>query len=275
MENWPDAEEDFRQLLQFGENGGRNRYYLGLALLGQKKYSEAIEMMAPIDESSPIFAEAVMQLAYLYRQAGQRQSAIDALKRVLKQDIHQPEIYYYLASFLDEEGDLEQAAEIVASGLQRFPDEIELLYQSAVIYEKQGNRQRALELMAKVLTIDPNYPDALNFIAYHHAEEGTELELALTRVLKALSAKKSGYIIDTLGWIYFKMGRYNESREQLEEASSLMPEDPVILEHLGDLYRALTLWEKAAEAYRKALELDPLAEGVEEKLQQMPLEIAP
>lgn len=272
LEAWSAAEEDFRFLLQRGENGGRNRYYLGLALLGQKKYSEAIEIMAPIDEKSPLFAEAVMQLAYLYRQAGQYEQAIKALERVLAEDIQQPEIYYYLASFLGDSGELDRASKVVAEGLVRFPNDVELLYQSAVIFEKLGDRQKALEKMEQVLEIDADYPDALNFIAYHHAEKGTDLEQALSSVQKALTAKRSGYIIDTLGWIYYKMGRYHESREQLEEASSLMPEDPVILEHLGDLYRALTLWEKAAEAYRKALERDPMAVGVEEKLQLLPLE---
>lgn len=272
MSSWVEAEEDFRQLLHYGENAGRNRYYLGLALLGQEKYQEAIEIMSPISESSPVFAEAVMQLAYLYRQAGQLEQATAALEKVLAQDIHKPEIYYYLTSFYADGGQLEKAAQTLAAGLTHFPDDIELLYQSAVISEKLGDRQKALEMMNRVLELDPEHADALNFIAYHYAEEGTELDSALTQVQKALSSKKSGYIIDTLGWIYYKLGRYEESREQLEEANSLLPTDPVVLEHLGDLYRALTLWEQAAEAYRKALELNPLLERIEEKLKRLPLE---
>ena len=272
MEMWPEAEEDFRQLLQHGENAGRNRYYLGLALLGQQKHQDAIEIMAPIDESSPIFAEAVLQLAYVYRQTGQLDQAILALEKVLAQDIQQPEVYYYLASFYGDGGRLERAAQIVDRGLSHFPGNAELLYQSAVISEKQGDRNKALDLMRQLLRIDAEHADALNFIAYHHAEKGTDLEQALLQAQKALAAKKSGYIIDTLGWIYFKLGRYDESRQQLEEATSLLPGDPVILEHLGDLYRALSLWEQAGEAYRKALELDPLAEEVEKKLKELPLE---
>lgn len=272
MESWAGAEEDFRQLLQYGENAGRNRYYLGLALLGQQKYAEAIEIMAPIDESSPVFAEAVLQLAYLYRQSGLVEKAIAALNKVLAADIHQPEIYYYLTSFYDDIGNLEQAEQILATGLSLFPENVELVYQSAVVMEKKGERQNALELMAKVLSLDAEHADALNFIAYDHAEKGVELESALSRAQRALSTKKSGYIIDTLGWIYFKMGRYDESRAQLEEATSLLPEDPVILEHLGDLYRALMLFEQAADAYRKALELDPLAAGVVEKLRDLLVE---
>ncbi|MCK4621905.1 MAG: tetratricopeptide repeat protein [Desulfuromonadales bacterium] len=270
LEHWEQAENDFHELLRHGENQGRNRYYLGMALLGQKKYTEAVEVMSPVSESSPIFAETVMQLTYIYKQTGQVDQAIVALRKVLQQGIHHPEIYYYLTSFLGDQDDLTGAAEVVLEGIERFPHDIELHYQQAVLYEKRGDRQKALEVMQNILSLDADHPEALNFIAYHQAETGEGLELALTRVQKALSAKKSGYIIDTLGWIYFKMGRYDESREQLEEASSLLPEDPVILEHLGDLYRALTLWQKAAEAYRKALEVDPQAEGVIEKLQALP-----
>jgi len=129
--------------------------------------------------------------------------------------------------------------------------------------------------MERILALDSQHAEALNFVAYHYAEKGTELELALSQAQQALAAKKTGYIIDTLGWIYYKMGRYQESREQLEEATSLLPEDPVILEHLGDLYRALTLWEQAGAAYRKSLGLDPLAAGVQEKLDALPLEKTP
>ncbi|SHI58005.1 Tetratricopeptide repeat-containing protein [Malonomonas rubra DSM 5091] len=273
MENWAVAEADFRQLLETGEGDGRNRYYLGLALLGQQKYQQAIEVMAPIDDSSPVFAEAVIQLAYLYRQSGELDKAIGGLEQLLAQNIQRPEIYFYLTSYYADHEQLDNAADAVSRGLKQFPDNIDLLYQSAVVQEKKGNRKMALQQMEQILAIDPGHAEALNFIAYHHAEKGTRLELALSQAKQALTSKKTGYIVDTLGWIYFKMGRYQESRQQLEEATSLLPEDPVILEHLGDLYRALMLWEDAAAAYRKSLELDPLAVGVEEKLEALPLEM--
>lgn len=275
LQNWISAEADFRTLLEHGENHGRHRYYLGLALLGQGKNSEAIEVMSPINESSPIFAEAVLQLAYLYRQADRVEEAINALLSLLDLNISKPEVYYYLTSFYEEQDNLPEATQIAQQGLEKYPRDVDLLYQLGVLQEKAERRAMALETMQKILTIDADHPDALNYIAYYHAEEGTDLELALTRAQKALSAKKTGYIIDTLGWIYFKLGRYTESLEQLKEASSLHPDDAVILQHLGDLYRALRLWDKAAAAYRRALEINPQAEGVAEKLRNLPQELKP
>ncbi len=272
LEQWTLAEDGFRQLLQQEPGEDRHRYYLGMALIGQGRNAEAIEVMAPIKESADIFTEAVLQLAYLYKQAGQLDQAINSLRKIISLDIHKPEIYYYLAAFLGDQERLDESVQVIEAGLEKFPDDANLLYQLGIAFEKLNDRERALEAMGKVLAVDSGHADALNFIAYHQAERGDQLELALSRAQKALETKNSGYIIDTLGWIYFKMGRFDESRQQLEEASSLHPDDPVILEHLGDLYRALNLWEKAADTYRKVLELDPQAAGVEEKLQALPTE---
>jgi len=275
LKEWALAEEDFRQLLKQSPDDDRNRYYLGMALIGLERRNEAIEVMSPIRKSSPIFTDAVLQLAYLYQQTGQADQALAALRKLLAMDIQQPEIYYYLAAFLEDDGKIEEAGKVVSTGIERFPQDISLLYQQGVLYEKLGDRNKAVAAMEKVLQLKPDHPDALNFIAYDHAEQGEQLDIALDLVQRALAAKKSGYIIDTLGWIYFKMGRYQESREQLEEASREYPADPVIFEHLGDLYRAMKLWKKAAATYRKVLELDPQAEGVEEKLNNLSQEPAP
>ena len=83
---------------------------------------------------------------------------------------------------------------------------------------------------------------------------------------RALELKPEGHIIATLGWVYFKLGRYAEARVELERAALLMPDDPVVQEHLGDVYRALKLLEKARRAYLRVLELDPDNASVSEKL---------
>ena len=272
QKQWVDAENTFRLLLESADFRESARYYLALSLSEQEKLTEAIAVLEPLSVDSPIYTESALQLAYLYKRSQQNDRAISILQQLLKQGVERPDLYYYLVVFLDDSGDYEQAIDIALSGVEKFPDAVQLLYQLGVLYEKQGKHQPAIELMEKILSLDGDHPDALNFLAYGQAESGVDLELALSRAEKALSLKPSGYIVDTLGWILFKMGRYPESREQLEKASELYPDDAVIKEHLGDLYRAMKLGKEAEAAYRAALKIDPQSKTLKEKLKQLLLE---
>ena len=272
LEIWVEAETTFRLLLESRDDQENRRYYLSLALSEQGKFSEAIAALEPLSSASPIYTEAALQLAYLYKQTDQNGKAISILQQLQAQGVERPDLYYYLVVFLDDSGDYEQAVAVALIGLEKYPEEIQLLYQLGVLYEKMEQHQSAVGTMEKILLLDDAHPDALNFLAYGQAENEIDLDLALSRAQKALAIKPSGYIVDTLGWVLFKMGRYSESREQLERATELHPDDAVIQEHLGDLYRAMNLWEKAESAYRQALKIDPHATQVKEKLKRLSLE---
>jgi tetratricopeptide (TPR) repeat protein len=269
LENWSEAEKDFRLLLDKGYQQDSSRYYLAMALTSQQKITEAIAVLEPLTENSPVYTEARLQLAYLYKQSGQNDKAVIVLEKMVEHGILHPEVYYYLIAFLGDRADYERALSVAIAATEKFPDNTQLLYQLGVLYEKIGKRQIAVATMEKVLALDAAHADALNFLAYDQAERGENLPLALSRAEKALESKPSGYIIDTLGWIYYKMGRYPESRKQLEKAAELHPEDAVIGEHLGDLYVAMKLWDKAKTVYRRVLETNPEMKQVEEKLENI------
>ena len=72
-----------------------------------------------------------------------------------------------------------------------------------------------------------------------------------------------GYITDSLGWVYFKLGDYERAVTELEKANELTPDDPFITEHLADSYFKLSRIEKAVELYKKALKLDPKPDQTE------------
>jgi tetratricopeptide (TPR) repeat protein len=103
--------------------------------------------------------------------------------------------------------------------------------------------------------LNPDNAEALNYLGYTYADHGIFLEEAEELVSKAARLRpEDGYIVDSLGWVYFKQGRFPEAARELERAGSLVPDDPVILEHLGDAYRQLGQGARALEVYRKALE---------------------
>jgi Flp pilus assembly protein TadD len=115
-------------------------------------------------------------------------------------------------------------------------------------------KQEALAVMRKILGEDPENVNALNYIGYTYAEMGVQLPEAKQLVEKALKLKPNdGYIVDSLAWVYFKMGQQQKALELMHKALTIVPDDPVMLEHLGDIYASLGNRGKAREAYEKAL----------------------
>jgi Flp pilus assembly protein TadD len=107
-----------------------------------------------------------------------------------------------------------------------------------------------------VLERDPDHAAAMNFIGYLLAERGKDLDEAERLVRRALELRPdTGSFLDSLGWILFQRGDYPRAVEVLEKAVALEPEEPVILEHLGDAYHRLSRPEEAVRAWRGALEV--------------------
>ena len=140
-------------------------------------------------------------------------------------------------------------------GLEKLPNDTELLFRKGVVMDKIGKKEEAVETMRRILAIDPKNANALNFIGYSYAEMGTNLASAKEMIIQALdTAPDDGYIMDSLGWVYFKMGKHKKALDTLLEAIKRVPDDPVILEHLGDVYLELGKKAKATEAYQKAIQ---------------------
>jgi tetratricopeptide (TPR) repeat protein len=268
MNQWPQATEEFRQLIDKGQTGN-NLYFLALALIGQSRYQAAIEQLQQVTPEATTYRDAMLQLAYLQLQEGLVEEGTQLLHVLLEQGIDDSEVYYYLVAFYQHQQDLTMAGRFAAQAVERHPDDVRLLYQKGVVLDALDQHQAALAVMERILQVDEEHADALNFLAYSQAEANMDLDLALQRAKLALHLKPAGYIEDTLGWVYFKLGEYSQSRIHLERAIDLQPNDQVILEHLGDLYYVMEYYDEAEQAYRDALKIDPEAEGVLEKLDKL------
>jgi tetratricopeptide (TPR) repeat protein len=135
-------------------------------------------------------------------------------------------------------------------------------------------------MMKTVIDLDPKNANALNYLGYTYADLGIRLDEAEELVREALKYKPDdGYITDSLGWVYYQRGDYETALVHLLRAAELAPDDPVILEHVGDAYRKLDEPEKALEYYRRSLEKRDPAEDAEDvrKLREKmrPLESTP
>ena len=104
----------------------------------------------------------------------------------------------------------------------------------------------------------------MNYLGYSLIEKNSNLEEALDMIERAVKASPdSGYIVDSLGWGYYKLGRYKKALPNLERAAELMPIDPIINDHLGDVYWMVGRKTEAEFQWRRALSFDPEEEDVD------------
>ena len=218
---------------------------------------KALEEFLKIDPKSEDFLTALKQIAFIHIKAASIDEGIKTIQKYLPVAQQKEELYILLSMLYEEKMDYAKGIEALEEARKIEPKNVEVLYQIGMLYEKKGESEKALILMEDVLKIDPEYPNALNFIGYSWAEKGIKLNEAETMIKKALSKKPDdAYILDSLGWVYYKKGNYRNALTEILEANQLLPDDPTIAEHVGDVYAAMKEYHKAFAYYEKSIQLE-------------------
>jgi len=165
------------------------------------------------------------------------------------------ELVTALSQIFSRTGAHAEAVAVLTEALKAHPRDEELLYALGTVLERSGDTQQALTRMRELLEVNPRNAAALNFIGYTLAEHGEQLEEAERLVRRALGIHpESGAYLDSLGWVQFRRGDVVRAASTLERAAELEPDEPTILEHLGDAYGGASRRDAAVGAYRRALE---------------------
>jgi tetratricopeptide (TPR) repeat protein len=304
-EHYAAAAEEFEKILQWDNSLIEAKFSLGLAyFLGREKYDEAIAAFLELLRVQPDNNKAIYFLASAYEKKGQYEDALKELETISEESdlyiasrvkmgfilqtqnrIHEAielitaeiekkgatlELSGFLAVLYEEEGMLEEAERVLIQGLAVSPRNVDLHYRLGVIYGKENKHEKSIEAMKALLEIDPDNADALNFIGYSYAERGVKLDEAETLIRKAIRIKPdNGYIMDSLGWVYFQQDRLEEAIDCLRKAVDLLPQDPTIAGHLGDAYKKAGQIEKALDVYREALQRNPGSSELEERIRSI------
>jgi len=135
------------------------------------------------------------------------------------------------------------------------------LYFRGICYEREKQWASAEADFKRVLEIEPDNADALNYLGYTWVDRGENLTEAFSMINKALELDpNSGAITDSLGWAHYKLGQYSEAKTRLEDAVVLAPSSATIIDHLGDVYWKLGRFREAGYQWERALEFDPTDE---------------
>ncbi len=146
---------------------------------------------------------------------------------------------------------------ITTAGESR-PGDWYLFYYRGMVRERAKQWPRAEADFKRALKLNPDQPNVLNYLGYSWIDQGMNLDEALKLVKRAVELRpKDGDIVDSLGWAYYRLGRYEEAVKTLERAVELRPEEPVIQDHLGDAYWKVGRRIEAQFQWRHALDLEP------------------
>jgi tetratricopeptide (TPR) repeat protein len=157
-------------------------------------------------------------------------------------------------------GKPDKGLELLSRWVELEPELADARFHLGVYFYELDRLDDAERALRHAFRLDPGHDRALNFLGYSLAERKIRLDEALEMIERALEADAwNGAYLDSLGWVYYQMGRYEEALPPLERAAGELPKDATVLEHLGDVYLSLGDREGAITAWRRAL-----AAGAEE-----------
>jgi tetratricopeptide (TPR) repeat protein len=268
-----EAIREFNFVLTSTPGNNTVRLYLAMSWKEKGDLKKAIEEFLKVDPKSEEFSNALKNLAFLYIKTGSPDDGIKTMERYLGEVKPTVEIYILLSMLYEEKTDYVKGIASLEEARRIEPNNPDVLYQIGMLHEKTGNTDTALTFMEEVLKIDAEYANALNFIGYTWAEKGIRLDEAEAMIKKAITKKpEDGYILDSLGWVYYKKGNYNGALTAILKAHQLMPDDPTIAEHLGDVYAVMKDNTKAIHYYDKSIQLEKKEERrkiLEVKIKQL------
>jgi len=244
------------------------------AVAEQMKDGEAaIGFYRRIPDSSPLKELSDLQLGLNLADLGKHDEAITHLKAFLDKHPDDMRAYLALGGVYGSKEDFRAAADLYdkAVGQLKTPTAANwnIFYQRGIAYERLKEWPKAEPNFRKALELQPDQPQVMNYLGYSWVDRDTNLKEALAMIQKAVDLRPSdGYIVDSLGWAYFRLGRFDDAVREMERAVSLKPEDPILNDHLGDAYWRVGRKLEATYQWAQARDLKPDDPDVVAALQQ-------
>ncbi len=223
-----------------------------------ERHDLAIDAYRRVPSDHPSFAAAQMGRAEALRRSGKTDAAVEVLDLLAQTHSDLPIVHVALGDLYRQLERFEEAVAAYDRALalyaERGIDQWFVHYARGICYERLGQWDKAEADFRRALELNPDQPQVLNYLGYSLVEKGIKLDEALEMIERAVAAQPdSGYIVDSLGWALFRLGRYEEAVAHMERAAELMPVDPVVNDHLGDVLWAVGRKNEARFQWRRAL----------------------
>lgn len=257
--NNPSAVEIFRQLVALGGNDNIERGYQQIIDTWReaKEWQKATDVAKEAVQKLPNSRGLKMVLAAQLADQGEPDKALKDVRSLLKGDADDREIYITLSQMNTRLKRFDEAEKALtkAEDLSVKQDDKEYVwFLRGSTYERQKRYSEAEQEFRKVLASDPQNAQALNYLGYMLADQNMKLDEALGMIKKAVDLDPAnGAYLDSLGWAYFRLGKYETAEENLLKASQKINTDPTVQDHLGDLYQKTGRLKLAAQHWERAV----------------------
>ncbi len=239
-----------------------------------KKPQLAIEAYEKIPESSPLRRNAEVQLALDLDSLDRTDEAKKRLEKLIGERPNDLEAIMALGNIMRGRKQYAECADTYTKALETIgqPEKSNwvLFYYRGICNERSKRWPQAEADLKKALELYPDQPHVLNYLGYSWIDQGINLDEGMKMITRAVEQRPDdGYIVDSLGWAYFRIGNYEEAVKNLDRAVELRPDDPTINDHLGDAYWKVGRTLEAQFQWSHARDLKPEPEDlakIEQKL---------
>jgi tetratricopeptide (TPR) repeat protein len=239
-----------------------------------KKPELAIKLYERVPANSPMRRNANIQLAIDLDGLDRTEEARKLLDKLVAEQPKDVEAILALGNILRGRKKYAECGEVYSKGIATIaqPQKSDWLvfYFRGICLERARQWDKAEADLQKALELFPEQPQVLNYLGYSWVDQGVNLDDGMRMIRRAVEQRpEDGYIIDSLGWAYYRIGQYDEAVKHLERAVELKPEDPTINDHLGDVYWRIGRLTEARFQWSHAKDLKPEPEDlpkIEEKL---------
>ncbi len=293
QENYTAAVDTFRKMITLGDDNARSGYQEIIDTYREaKQWPQATAVAKEAVQKMPDDRDLRMVLDAQLADTGEVDQSVSDIKKMLKGGPEDRDVYIRLGIVYTRAKRWKDAEDALAKAEQFSPKPEDKAYTWFLLgdtLQRQKKFDEAETEFKKALAAtpptDPQAAATLNYLGYMNADRGVRLEESLNYIKQALSLEpNNGSYLDSLGWAYFKLGKYDLAEESLNKAALHMGSDPTVQEHLGDLYQktgrlkmAAAHWERSVQEWNKTVPAEVDTEAfakVQQKLDAAKVQLA-
>lgn len=246
-------------MLDLASKAGANPDEIALfsSMFKQESSKDPLDGLPALDAISPqsnLYSSALQQKIRIYLQAKDYATAHQIARDSRELFPERREIWGLEAYALVKLQEGPEAERLLKKALERYPEDEQLMFSLGVVQDEAGKKADAMKTMEKIIAQNPRHFQALNYVGYTLAESNRDLERAHKLIVTALEeSPDADYIVDSLAWVQFRLGKTKEAWETINRCIDLGGDDAAIWEHYGDIAASIGKYDMARKGYAEAL----------------------